>query len=201
MSIKKLTAVFLCSVSCLSLALDCLHQTASAQTAIPEQKSAPSTPEGKQLPPGTVDAPTTKRPSTKPVAPQAAAGRPRSVDRRSEAPRSTPQTSVPPLRQTQDARTGTVGVYSNSTSIATKTNTPLVNIPQSVSVVTREFIQDNAFQGVTDVTRYIPGFAVHQGEGNRDELVIRGVVPAPISSSTVSETTSKSFAIFTTRKV
>ena len=28
---------------------------------------------------------------------------------------------------------------------------------------------------VTDVTRYVPGVAVHQGEGNRDELVIRGV--------------------------
>ena len=68
-----------------------------------------------------------------------------------------------------------MGVYRNSTSIATKTNTPIVNIPQSLSVVTREFIQDNAFQGVTDVTRYIPGVAVHQGEGNRDELVIRGV--------------------------
>jgi TonB-dependent receptor-like protein len=28
---------------------------------------------------------------------------------------------------------------------------------------------------LSDVTRYVPGVAVHQGEGNRDELVIRGV--------------------------
>ncbi|MFL6821983.1 MAG: TonB-dependent receptor [Xanthobacteraceae bacterium] len=80
-----------------------------------------------------------------------------------------------PVSGTQDARTGTVGVFSNSTSVATKINTPIVNIPQSVSVVTREFIADNAFQNLTDVTRYVPGVAIHQGEGNRDELVIRGV--------------------------
>ena len=69
---------------------------------------------------------------------------------------------------TQDARTGTVGVYSNSTSVATKSNTALVNIPQSISVITKDFIRDQNFQNLTDVTRYVPGVAVHQGEGNRD---------------------------------
>ena len=80
-----------------------------------------------------------------------------------------------PASQTQGAKTGTSGVYTNSTSAATKINTPIVNIPQSLSVVTKEFIADNAFQNLTDVTRYVPGVDVHQGEGNRDELIIRGV--------------------------
>ena len=80
-----------------------------------------------------------------------------------------------PASGTQDERTGTVGVFANSTSVATKINTPLVNIPQSLSVVTREFISDNSFQNLTDITRYVPGVDVHQGEGNRDELIIRGV--------------------------
>jgi hypothetical protein len=80
-----------------------------------------------------------------------------------------------PASQTQGAKTGTSGVYTNSTSAATKINTPIVNIPQSLSVVTKEFIADNAFQNITDVTRYVPGVDVHQGEGNRDELIIRGV--------------------------
>jgi catecholate siderophore receptor len=76
-----------------------------------------------------------------------------------------------------------VGVYANSTSVATKINTPLVNIPQSLTVVTREFISDMSFQNLTDITRYVPGVDVHQGEGNRDELIIRGVDPVtPISS-------------------
>ena len=69
----------------------------------------------------------------------------------------------------------TSGYLANSTSVATKTNTPLINIPQSISVITKDFIRDQGFQGLTDVTRYVPGVAVHQGEGNRDELVIRGV--------------------------
>ena len=80
-----------------------------------------------------------------------------------------------PVVSSQDARTGTVGVYQNSTSVATKVNTALINVPQSVNLVTKQFIQDQNFQSITDVTRYVPGVAVHQGEGNRDELVIRGV--------------------------
>ena len=70
---------------------------------------------------------------------------------------------------------GTTGYLANSTAVATKTNTPLINIPQSINVVTKDFIKDQNFQSLTDVTRYVPGVAVHQGEGNRDELVIRGV--------------------------
>src|SRR5262249_6191290 len=80
-----------------------------------------------------------------------------------------------PASQSQGGTTGQSGVYQNSTSSATKINTPIVNIPQSLSVVTKEFIADNAFQNLTDVTRYVPGVDVHQGEGNRDELIIRGV--------------------------
>jgi catecholate siderophore receptor len=100
----------------------------------------------------------------------------RNAQRRSQAARAPePQAAPKAFGVSQDARTGTVGVYANSTSSATKTNTPLVNIPQSVAVVTKDFIRDQSFQSVTDVTRYVPGVAIHQGEGNRDELVIRGV--------------------------
>ena len=103
----------------------------------------------------------------------ATAARQRPTTARANPP--TPPSPVANPANTFDARTGTVGVYSNSTSVATKTNTPLINIPQSVSVLTKDFIRDNNFQQLTDVTRYVPGVAVHQGEGNRDELVIRGV--------------------------
>ena len=100
----------------------------------------------------------------------------RGAQRRSQAARAPePQAAPKTFGISQEARTGTVGVYANSTSSATKTNTPLVDIPQSVAVVTKDFIRDQNFQSVTDVTRYVPGVAIHQGEGNRDELVIRGV--------------------------
>jgi catecholate siderophore receptor len=70
---------------------------------------------------------------------------------------------------------GSSGVYAGSTSVATKSNTPLIDIPQSLAVIPKDYIKDQGYQSLTDVTRYVPGVAVHQGEGNRDELVIRGV--------------------------
>ncbi len=75
----------------------------------------------------------------------------------------------------QDARSGAVGVYANSSTVAMKTNTPLVNTPQSVSVLTKDYIKDQSFQSLEEAVRYVPGVVPHQGEGNRDELVIRGV--------------------------
>jgi outer membrane receptor protein involved in Fe transport len=36
----------------------------------------------------------------------------------------------------------TEGYFTPSTSVATKTKTPLINIPQSLTVVTRDFIKD-----------------------------------------------------------
>lgn len=57
---------------------------------------------------------------------------------------------------------------------ATKTLTPLRDIPQSISVVTGEQIRDQAMSSVADVVAYVPGITAHQGENNRDQLVIRG---------------------------
>lgn len=57
---------------------------------------------------------------------------------------------------------------------ATKTPTLLRDIPQSISVVTNEQIRDQSMDSVADVVAYIPGITSHQGENNRDQLVIRG---------------------------
>ena len=43
---------------------------------------------------------------------------------------------------------GADGYVANSTSVATKSNTPLINIPQSVSVATKDFIKDAGFQNL-----------------------------------------------------
>ena len=60
------------------------------------------------------------------------------------------------------------------TFTATKTNTPLRDLPQSVTVVTRALIRDQAMQSMADVVRYVPGVVMGQGEGNRDQPTIRG---------------------------
>jgi catecholate siderophore receptor len=57
---------------------------------------------------------------------------------------------------------------------ATKTDTALVDVPQAVSVITRELIDDQAMQSIADVTRFVPGVGIAQGEGNRDTPVMRG---------------------------
>ncbi len=57
---------------------------------------------------------------------------------------------------------------------ATKTNTPLLDVPQSITIVTEQQIKDQQMLGLGDVVRYVPGLTAHQGENNRDQIVFRG---------------------------
>lgn len=66
--------------------------------------------------------------------------------------------------------------YQADAAAALKTDTPLKETPQTVSVVTAERIADGAFRSVADVLRYVPGVTVGQGEGNTDQIAIRGQV-------------------------
>jgi len=156
------------SVSYAALGVLVCTTAARAQTAGATPPQA-----GSQLPSIQITAPEAKRRASS--APTQRADRAAQRNRSQAARKPEPQAAPKAYAVSQDARTGTVGYYANSTSVATKTNTPLIDIPQSLSVITKDFIKDQSFQGLTDVTRYVPSVAVHQGEGNRDELVIRGV--------------------------
>src|SRR5262245_27347199 len=57
---------------------------------------------------------------------------------------------------------------------ATKTLTPLRDIPQSINVVTQEQVRDQSMLSLGDVVQYVPGITAHQGENNRDQIIIRG---------------------------
>lgn len=71
--------------------------------------------------------------------------------------------------------TGAGDGYVASNSItATKTDTPLLDVPQTINVVTREQLDDQAHHSLADVLRYVPGTTVGQGEGNRDQITLRG---------------------------
>ena len=125
-ALGRVTAAALLSVSCVALGL----------LAAPGRTHAQSS--STQLPPVSVSPPEEQKrrvtgTSTTPRANRSAARRTQ-VARRPQAEPAAPV----PFTQSFDARTGTVGVYSNSTSVATKTNTPLINIPQSVDVLTKE---------------------------------------------------------------
>lgn len=62
------------------------------------------------------------------------------------------------------------------TVTAARTDTPLRDVPQSVSVVTRDVIEDQAMQSMADVVQYVPGVQMAQGEGHRDAPILRGNV-------------------------
>ena len=66
------------------------------------------------------------------------------------------------------------GYRATRSGTATKTDTPLKEIPASITVVPAQLMKDQAMQSMGDVFRYVPGVLLHQGEGNRDQIIIRG---------------------------
>ena len=52
---------------------------------------------------------------------------------------------------------------------------PILDVPQSVSVITDEDIKLQGFRQIGDLIRYTPGVNTSQGEGHRDAVVFRGV--------------------------
>ena len=82
--------------------------------------------------------------------------------------------TLPPIRVEADVpeAPGTYSAARNTSAM--RTDTPLVEIPQSITVVTRDLITDQAMQSMADVMRYVPGVTMGQGEGNRDQPTIRG---------------------------
>ena len=61
-----------------------------------------------------------------------------------------------------------------ATNSATRTLTPLRDVPQSITIVAREQMRDQMMTSIGDVVRYVPGVTYHQGENNRDQVIIRG---------------------------
>lgn len=57
---------------------------------------------------------------------------------------------------------------------ATKTATAVRDLPQTIFVVGKQQIADQSFSSISDVVRYQAGVSSHQGENNRDQLIIRG---------------------------
>ena len=78
-------------------------------------------------------------------------------------------------RVTITAKADAAGGYVvRRTRSATKTDTPLRDVPQSVSVITKQIIADQGMQSMADLVRFIPGITMGQGEGHRDAPTIRG---------------------------
>ena len=90
-----------------------------------------------------------------------------------DSPASNPVVTTLPSIQITATKTASRYLATSSVT-ATKTNTLLRDVPQSISVITEGIIKDQSIRSLGDAVRYIPGIGVSQGEGNRDALIFRG---------------------------
>lgn len=56
-----------------------------------------------------------------------------------------------------------------------KTPTPVLDVPQSLSIITAEQITERGITSVGEIIDYTPGVNTSQGEGHRDSVVFRGI--------------------------
>ena len=65
-------------------------------------------------------------------------------------------------------------LYSDQVN-ALKIPVEVIDVPQTVSIVTDEDIRKQGFRQIGDIIRYTPGVNTSQGEGHRDAVVFRGI--------------------------
>ena len=135
---------------------------------------------GQSLPPVTVDAP--KPQAVRPTQPARRAARSQSSARRTTAPAQQQQQQQ---QQVDSAGRGifgergigpVVGYLATQSVTATKTDTPLLTTPQSISVVTKDQIFDQGAQNITEALRYTPGVTIASFGANAffDSFKLRG---------------------------
>lgn len=93
------------------------------------------------------------------------------------------QIVLPPISVETAAPTGTSpvqGYVAPVTSTATKTDTPLIETPQSISVITRDQLDDRAVQSITEALGYTAGtFSSTFADPRFDDPIIRGFSAGP----------------------
>lgn len=57
---------------------------------------------------------------------------------------------------------------------ATKIEAPLRDIPQTVNVVPQQLLRDQGARSMESVMKYVPGIGLSHGDGQRDQVTIRG---------------------------
>ena len=85
------------------------------------------------------------------------------------------RTAAPPVvLQVSGVREDVLVQAREPISSSTKAPTALRDVPQSVTMIDKDQIRDQAMASIADVVRYVPGISAHQGENNRDDVIIRG---------------------------
>lgn len=89
-------------------------------------------------------------------------------------PASAPDAISLPTLAVDGQRAATDGYQAIRSGTAMRTDTPLRDTPQSVTVVPRQMLNDTGAVNLEQALRYVPGAGFAQGEGNRDTPVLRG---------------------------
>lgn len=88
---------------------------------------------------------------------------------------ATPTPTLPALTVKADVSKELGAGYNPPNAVsATKTDAPLRDIPQTVNVVTAEVMQDQHATSMQDVLKNVPGVSFSTGDGQRDQVSIRG---------------------------
>lgn len=90
-----------------------------------------------------------------------------------------PETAVIAVENAETAWSPVEGYVATRTAAGTKTDTALVEAPRSISVATRQQMEDRGVQNLDDAVRYMPGIvASSYGSDTRaDWLLVRGFEP------------------------
>ncbi|MDZ7906892.1 MAG: TonB-dependent receptor plug domain-containing protein [Gemmobacter sp.] len=90
-----------------------------------------------------------------------------------------PDVTVTAAQKVESAWGPASGYLASRTAAGSKTDTPLLEAPRSISVATREQMQDRKVQNLDDAVRYMPGvIASSYGSDSRaDWMKIRGFEP------------------------
>ncbi len=87
---------------------------------------------------------------------------------RAEEPKTLSKVTVEGTAESDDA------YAARRSASATKTDAPLRDVPQTVNVVSGKLMRDQAAQSMESALRNVPGVAASHGDGQRDQVVIRG---------------------------
>jgi iron complex outermembrane receptor protein len=148
-----------------------LASSANAQAPEPPTPAPPAA-GSTQLPPVVVDAPAQKKTAPKKKSAKAKQSAPAAV--------SSPQPQAPATASGSEGESpfkSPANSFVATTSVAaTKTDTPILETPQSISVVTREQLDTRDVKTMVEALQYVPGIYTHPGgkDPRFDTYQIRG---------------------------
>jgi catecholate siderophore receptor len=85
---------------------------------------------------------------------------------------SSDEATLPAVKVTAGAEA--IAYQAAAATSATRINAPLRDIPQTVNVVTAALIEDQGARSLQDTLQNVPGVSFHIGDGQRDQVYIRG---------------------------